>query len=137
MGFLWNRLLDGTMKNNIGDYGYGILEGINSVPKGVYRYNSEFFRHCSGDKEAAEERDFVKEILSNEAARSALYDQAKQEVSDLSNYSARNIGKLVGRGMTSLLISPLGMTAPVGDAAHSLHEGGNLVRAVLFGDSEK
>ena len=136
-GFFWNRVLDGEVRDNVFDYGKGLAEGALSVPKGWFNFGYQGTRHLSCDNQAELERKVLggaaKQLATNGNARKMAWAEVKSQLTNLSNYSSKNIGFIVGRTATSLLARPVGVLAAIGDGASSLNNGGDFVRGIIWG----
>ncbi|MDM3871860.1 hypothetical protein QSV34_10910 [Porticoccus sp. W117] len=137
-GYLWNRLLDGGVRDNIYDYGGGLKDGAVSVWNGAVNFGRQAYRHLGGDVRAgAESRAFeagIQSYATDSAVRRAVNREIYNQATDLSNYSARNIGRVVGRFITGTLARPAGLVAGVGDGTARLEEGGNFAAGFIYGN---
>ncbi|MFA9950070.1 RHS repeat-associated core domain-containing protein [Dentiradicibacter hellwigii] len=133
-GFFWNRLIDGQVRDDIFDYARGFVIGVASVPRGWFRAGYQGARHLSCNKQAEIERRVVKTAFSNKHVRSVLMEKAKSEALDFNNYTAKNIGKFVGRSITSVITRPFGILSILGDSATAVNQQGDIFKAILLGD---
>ena len=133
-GFLWNRVLDGSVRDNIFDYGRGIVDGVKSVPNGWYNSGYQTARHLSDEPNAQQERAGIKVCAENiDPCIEAASIITKNQLSDINNYTSYNIGRAVGRTGTSLVARPWGALAVAGDIMESLNSGADKVRSILLG----
>lgn len=93
-------------------------------------------RHLDNWKQAKLEREAateaIKVLATNEDVRDLATSELKNEITNLENYTANNIGKAVGRGIASVMLRPFGIIGMAGDAAQSLNNGGDMIRDTLL-----
>ncbi|WP_196229848.1 RHS repeat-associated core domain-containing protein [Teredinibacter turnerae] len=141
--YFGERVMSGQVRDDIFDYGIGLAEGGASVVKGLYNFGGQAYRHLSGDTQANWEEAVSGEALSlymsNDTVRTQTNRMVFNLASDLSNYSARNIGHLTGRFIAGALGGRYvntftGVTAGVGDGAAALNGGEDFVTGFVFGE---
>lgn len=138
-GFLWNRTIDGKVRDDIYDYARGLKDGVISVGTGLTRLGRQSARHCSCNKQAQLERLAVRKLITNKKAMKLLLEKGGNELTDLNNYSAYNIGRFVGRLETAVALKSVGsgyisVGATTGDIVQKMEDGGNMVKGLLFGE---
>ncbi|MDH2433500.1 hypothetical protein QCD60_13040 [Pokkaliibacter sp. MBI-7] len=137
-GFLWNRVLDGGVRDNIFDYGKGLANGAISVANGVGNFFSQAYRQLSGDPQAELEGqafDYgLQEVVTNPTVRTEINKYLFQEGTDLKNYTSENIGRVIGRTATGIILRPLGAIATIGDIGKAMENGSDYIKAAVFGE---
>ena len=141
---LGERMNSGQVRDDISDYGVGLVEGSVSVVEGVG--NSLRFIARGTGLMGTEERlrweaeglavDMAaKEYATNSVVRAEVNAQAYDAIT--SNASAHNIGRLVGRSATGVLLAPAGALAAIGDGTRAVERvgvsGAEAVKRILFG----
>ncbi|TGG89401.1 hypothetical protein E4656_19895 [Natronospirillum operosum] len=137
-GFLWNRVLDGAVRDNIFDYGRGLGHGMASIPKGWFNAGYQSARHSDPNNtqaglERVAARCFADSYLRNSKFRSAINNALFDQATDPMNYSSYNIGRGAGRLIGSVATSPLSAVAAAGDAAQGVNNGGNVISSIILG----
>jgi len=137
-------LVSGRVRDDIFDYGSGLVEGAGSVAKGVgnsFRFLARGTGLIGGGEQLRWQAEglavnaALKEYATNSTARSEVNATVYDVVSD--NASARNIGRLVGRSLTGFILAPAGGLAAIGDGTRSVERAGvkatDAARSIILG----
>ncbi len=128
-------MFSGQVRDDIFDYGRGLGDGAVSVARGLYNFARQVLR--TGGPEANLEGEVLDLAVNTYITKPEVRRQVNRTVFDqaanLNNYSAYNIGRVIGRSLTGVVTSPAGLVAGIGDGLTALESGSNFAAGFIFG----